>query len=268
MTLVGFVALDDARRHDVLVSPGGGVSVRETTSVRNREFFGSMGSSEPGPQGFLVEHLPAHTSVGAHFHPVDQFQVFFGSPGSFYKRSPMDAVMLHYADAYSTYGPFGTAEQPCSFFTLRAHGSAFTGYMPGSRDRLVRRGLRQQHVCLEHLCAGVLPEGVRRDELIVSHSDALAASLLSCGPDQQIALDSLTTSGGQYCCVLAGEIVQGGRRFGPRSLGWCDPGAPMPDFRSGPEGARVLVMRFPVPARDPDTEVGRTVPCSDGEVRS
>ena len=56
--------------------------------------------------------------------------------------------MLHYADAYTTYGPFGTGEAPLQLFTLRRQASEITGFMPKDRDKLVRRGRRNLHVDL------------------------------------------------------------------------------------------------------------------------
>ena len=94
--------------------------------------------------------------------------------------------------------------------------------------------------------------------VIVSDVDALCATLVSCGARCRLILESLADSGGQYWCVLSGHVVHGDRRFGPRSLGWCGPGASMPEMRAGADGARLLVMRFPKPINietDPAADV-------------
>src|SRR5262245_15707940 len=87
-----------------------------------RDCIGRSTHALPGPQAFLVR-FPADSRGGAHFHPVDQFQIFYGSDGSWFKNQEITSgeIMLHYADAYVTYGPFGTkGPEPLEFFTLRA----------------------------------------------------------------------------------------------------------------------------------------------------
>ncbi|HEX9506417.1 MAG TPA: hypothetical protein VGA62_10480, partial [Acidimicrobiia bacterium] len=55
--------------------------------------------------------------------PMNQFQVFFPAPGAWYKRRSLHSVLVHYVDAFVTYGPFGSADQPLEFYTLRAEAS-------------------------------------------------------------------------------------------------------------------------------------------------
>ena len=56
-------------------------------------------------------------------------------------------VMIHYADAYSTYGPFSSGDGELDYFTLRAVGDPVTAYMPGSRHlRAPSRGRHFHHV--------------------------------------------------------------------------------------------------------------------------
>src|SRR5258707_123577 len=119
-----------------------------------RNFFGVNNELGPGPQGFLVEMTP-HRLGRAHYHPVNQFQVFFGSPGATYQKRPVPAAMVHYSDAFTPYGPFAAGEEGLSFFTLRAQANQRIHYMPESRDALkeekaARKGRRSLH-------AGVAP---------------------------------------------------------------------------------------------------------------
>jgi len=53
-----------------------------------------------GPQNFLVG-MPPHGNGRPHFHGGDQFQVFFGTPGSIYQRHPVTPVTVDYSDAYT-----------------------------------------------------------------------------------------------------------------------------------------------------------------------
>src|SRR4051812_8766458 len=106
------------------------------------------GAAGQEPEGFMVR-LPRESSVKAHFHRVDQFQLLFGAQGSWYQRTKWQGVLVHYADAYTTYGPFGAEAAPMDFFTLRARADGYVGYMPGARQDLVRRGRRNLHATIE-----------------------------------------------------------------------------------------------------------------------
>jgi hypothetical protein len=197
-------------------------------------------------QAFLVEMAPGDT-IGAHFHRVDQFQVFWGSDDATYQHRPIpkDTAMVHYADAYTTYGPFSSGPSPLNFFTLRAVDDDVTAYMPGSRHLLARQGRRHhKHVVALDGGAALAPGEVRRSDLLPADSDGLAAHLIEAGSDASTVV-SPSFAGGQYCCVLAGEALVGGRTFGARSLAWLDPGNGGLDIETGSGGCQVAILRFP-----------------------
>ena len=67
-----------------------------------------------GPQAFLIETYPPEQQTAAHFHSTDQFQIFFPAEGAYYQRTEIRSPLLHYSDAYTTYGPLeqGGADGP------------------------------------------------------------------------------------------------------------------------------------------------------------
>jgi hypothetical protein len=131
---------------DLRVRPAHGSGIEE--HAMGREYFGRSEEVRAGPRGFLVERTPTESTVPAHFHSTDQFQVFFPSAGAWYQRQRIETPLLHYADAYLVYGPFGSGSEPLCFFTLCPVASTITGYMPGARDKLIRRGRRHVKVDL------------------------------------------------------------------------------------------------------------------------
>src|SRR5215467_525480 len=85
-------------------------------SLRNY-YFGEHGRVEPGPEGFMLKFRPG-AGLPAHFHDVNQFQVFFGSPGATFGRHAIPELMVHYAAAGTLYGPFAAgAEVPLVMLT-------------------------------------------------------------------------------------------------------------------------------------------------------
>jgi hypothetical protein len=221
---------------------------REGASVALREFFGRSTDAQFGPEAFLVEQPPDIT-IGAHFHDVDQFQVFFSSPGATYQREPISTVTLHYADAYSTYGPFASGPtDELHFFTLRAHHSSMHADMPGSRDKLLYRGRRQKTIELGPVLSEEPAEHSGTVTLIAAEEDGLAADLVTVAPGDELNLPVTNEITGRYYCVLSGELVVDGEPLEARSLGWSTSEGTTHRLGAGEAGCQVLALDFPFPA--------------------
>jgi hypothetical protein len=208
-----------------------------------RDYFGDDAHS---PQAFLVERLPAQRTVRAHFHPVDQFQIFFPAPGVWYKRGAIQHLTVHYADAFVTYGPFGSNDFPMSFFTLRCEATGQTSYMPEALDDLPRVKPRGRNIEVHIPSSASVPCGASKDALIPGTEDGLAVHLLTLGPELPVDTSISPLSPGQYYYILEGSLRSSRREYPDRSLGWR---AQERDFRdtlvSGALGCRVKVMQFP-----------------------
>jgi hypothetical protein len=221
---------------------------------RQYDYFGKSSSIRCGAEAFLVDYGPDRTT-GAHFHSVDQFQVFFGSEGARYQRHQIPEVELHYADAFVTYGPFSASGERMRFFTLRAREGQFKGEMPSERHKLRYRGRRGLHLDVNDRLGRdrlerALPAGRTVEvPLIDEHADGLAATLISAGPGSEIVLPSTVATSGRYFCVLAGALLAGTRPVGPMALGWSAPDEPEQTVHTDHVAVTtVLTMTFPFPA--------------------
>jgi hypothetical protein len=212
-------------------------------------YFGQANFAGPGPQ-IYVNNIDPGVELAAHFHKVDQFQVFWGTPGSRFRRHPISPLLVHYTDAYSTYGPFSAGpDHSLAYATIRAESTNFGGVMPGSRDELLYRGRRNVSVDVPAGSEADLPntEISRIDTVIDEDEDGLQAFLLTLGPGAQHESGAPPSSSGRAYCVLAGALELGGQVFGPQSIGWSETGGPSLCLSGGPTGAGVLVMDFPSP---------------------
>jgi hypothetical protein len=205
------------------------------------------------PQAFLA-HLQPDDHVRAHFHRVDQYQVFFGAPGALFQRTeiPAGTVLVQYADAYSTYGPFSCAEKGLDFFTLRAFGDNFTAYMPGSRHLLSRRRRRIRQSGLEAERHLSLKPGEVRHVAVFDAADGVLCCLLVGGPEAMCEGPSPALGGGQYICIIGGEAVDGEDSFGAKSIRWVSQDTEQVVVNAGPVGVSALVMQFP---REPTADL-------------
>ena len=111
--------------------------------MRDHFYFGKSKNPNPGPQAYLVDLHP-NRLVEAHFHDTNQFQIFFGNEGSTFQRHEIGPLLLHYTDAYTTYGPFGAGEAPLHMFTLRQQFATGEYHLPDHRA-LLEKGATRRH---------------------------------------------------------------------------------------------------------------------------
>jgi hypothetical protein len=237
--MVKFQSLSDSVDHNVVEPKGGAV-------ILTHDYFGRYSAVQVGPEAFLADY-PANYETAAHFHSVDQFQLFLGSAGAYYRHEPIGRATVHYTDAYTTYGPFGTTESPMRFFTLRPAGSTITGFMPEMKDSLPRP-LKPPHrnyvVDLENWLSEPLPPAGESHCISVldKQSDDLAMTVLIAGPNCRVVIGEDVSAAG-YCCVLEGEL-RGEETYGPLSIGWVAPGGGPIHVQSGDAGCRAVLMSF------------------------
>jgi hypothetical protein len=234
------------------------VAFDETQHVREEAkgfdsfvFYGARNFDGEGPQMYMNRVDPS-VELAAHFHRIDQFQVFFGTPGSIFQRRPIPELFLHYTDAYSSYGPFRASEAtPLLYATIRARSSNYGGVMPGARAERPYRGRRQLSspvgsYGLEHCPAPGQADVV---EIFAPDTDGLAADLHRLGAGGSLDLPDAARTSGQAICIVAGGLSVDGREFGPRSLGWRgQEDAAATVGTAGANGCSALILSFPYPA--------------------
>ena len=202
-------------------------------TYRRRDYLVSPpGAGEP--QAFLVEMPEPGAVIPPHFHVEDEFQVIVAGGGRLGKHA-LDGVLVHFAEAYTPYGPIRVGPDGLAFFTLRAKADPGALYMPESRARLARKARR-------NVAASVPAEGPGAT-LWPVHDDGLGAWVVRAGPGE--AVTSPPGDGGRYYLVVAGAAAEGETALPLWSCAWRAPGAPHPALVAGPDGARVVVVQFP-----------------------
>lgn len=203
------------------------------------------------PIGYLVRQEP-HSVIQTHFHRVDQFQVFVGGTGQFAKRG-VAPYLVHYANAWSAYGPIRSGERGIDYFTLRRHWDTGAGWMPGTRDALLAQKQRQpRNLVFEPFAESAASHALH------SEPDGLGAWYQRLLPGECPDVASPASGGGQYWLVLAGSLegmphstgTTGSRASsdaqpGQHALMFLSPDEPDQDWVAGRKGAQLLVMQFP-----------------------
>ena len=197
------------------------------------------------PTVFLVEQGP-EVLLQPHFHRQNQFQLFVDGQGTIGPEQ-IRPVTIHYAGAYTGYGPIKSGPEGLKYFTIR---SAFeSGLVPATeaREHMVRGPKRhaQAHVGAPLGAAQLAAlEQVRRATVIEANA-GLGAELVQLPPKASAAVAAIESSPGQFVVVLSGSARVGDVELQP----WESAFVPATDgaarLSAGQSGAEVLALHIP-----------------------
>ncbi|HET6182961.1 MAG TPA: hypothetical protein VFA03_05140 [Acetobacteraceae bacterium] len=185
------------------------------------------------PMAFLVEQDP-ETTVQAHFHQADQFQVIVGGDGTLGTHA-VRPYAVHFTAAWSPYGPIRASASGISYLTLRNGWDPGARYMPGARAELPRQRRYRETVADAAAAGTLIPLG----------ADGLGAWRFALGADDTPEAPKPASGFGQFWVVLEGALAHAGESFGPGSCLFVGPDEPPLPARAGASGADLLVLQFP-----------------------
>ena len=215
------------RRREPTGLPGGHAG-NHVTGFMGREGRSGVGNTEglvrPGPDeifpmAFLVEQDP-NSTLAAHFHIVDQFQVFSAGSG-YLAADPVDSICVQFVGPHTPYGPIKAGPDGISYFTLRNGYDPGARFMPASRTELPPRPRRFRQVVSQTVskhadCAAGTEASVT--EVITPEPDGLGAWYYRIPPGQSFQGPPPSGGRGQHWVVMAGELNQPGEaKLGPNS---------------------------------------------------
>ena len=163
------------------------------------------------PTIFLVEQ-PPNTHLQGHFHGENQFQVFVQGAGRIGTHE-IGPISVHYAGAYTGYGPLIAGPEGVFYFTIRAVYEV--GMMRATDASKMVRGPKRQ--CVSEQMAPAEPAALARllsvetEDLIDMQPDGIAARVLRLPPDGEASGIEPSSGGGQFYIVLGGELLHGGK---------------------------------------------------------
>jgi hypothetical protein len=213
------------------------------------------------PQAFRVDTPGGSAPLRTHFHTVDQFQFVAWGTGRIGGHA-VAAGSVHYADAFTPYGPLRSGDRGYSYLTLRGSTDMGISYMPESRgelrEALARVGGRpggraaqaRRSLTLDLRAAEVLAGGWTR---LVDEPDGLMVAVADCEAGRALGAPPVGATGG-YFVVVDGTVADGAAPAGAGAVRWSPPGS-APSVTSAGDGARVALLRFPqaliTPAAEP-----------------
>ena len=175
------------------------------------EYIETPKDPECAPQVFLVQQLPNRTNP-LHFHTQNQFQLFTDGSGSI-GRHAIKPFVVHYAGAYTGYGPIKSGPEGINYMTLRALWDPGAQWLPEKMPNFVR-GPKLHYssdslalldpAALQALAAPTMHWVHRNDE------HGLGVSQYRLPAHSTIAVPHLERSMGMCLVVLAGSVRHDG----------------------------------------------------------
>jgi hypothetical protein len=206
------------------------------------DFIGRRAETSDHPLAFLVNGPPEFV-IPPHFHEIDQYQIFVGGSATLGKHTVLPGS-VHYADAYTPYGPITATEDGFNYLTLRPRSIIGYHEMPAGGPLLkpvnTARGRRGRM-----MVADIEPGRPRQIacEPLFEEPDGIAAYRLAAGPGGVLPQPDIA-HGGAYYVVLDGEITADDQAYPPRSCLWVGQGEAPPKMIAGADGASVAFMSF------------------------
>ncbi len=195
------------------------------------------------PMGFLVEGNFERV-IRPHFHENDQFQVVVSGGGVLGKHT-LSIHAVHFARAYTPYGPINFGADGLGFLTLRARRDPGAQYLPDARDKLVAVAQRKPWQVTE------APDFTRTGDVTVrpfsqiKDERGLAAYALSLQPHATVTAPDPSHSGGQHIIVTKGSLAYQGREYKAVTVAFVKPHEGAWQIVAGPAGLEALVLNYP-----------------------
>jgi hypothetical protein len=243
MTLVATAEAARVRRKRA--TAGDGMGFWHTLYLGRTRYNMAPGEPDPPahalfPMAFLVEQ-DAGEVANAHYHQTDQFQVVVAGDGTLGSHA-VRPVAVHFAGAFTAYGPIRAGANGLTYFTLRNGFDPGARYMLRQENRVALRGVdgrRHREAvtgplagCESGVVLGPEPDGMT----VWHHRVAPGAPVAGAAPDG---------GAGQYWLVIGGSVQRSGDTLGRLSCAFVAPNDDPFTATAGPDGADVVAMQFP-----------------------
>jgi hypothetical protein len=204
-----------------------------------------LDSEENTPSAFIV-HQPPRTTVRPHFHDVDQFQIVMGGNG-WLGRTAVQPIWVHYANAFTGYGPIVSGSEGIDYYTLRPRSTsaAPAQFLPDARQEMRKVARRQlSGFCEKEACSDMV-------QLLPRADDGLAATYV---PVPRRTTRKLHGGNGQgsYYLIIVGSLEIGRVVLGAGSLIYLDRAETFMATAGSAEAA-YLELVFGTPTAEPQT---------------
>ncbi len=222
------------------------------TKYFRNDFFVSSDGDVCSPQCYLVEQSAGSVNP-THFHVQNQFQLFTRGAGTI-GRSPktLTPYVIHYAGAFTGYGPIVAGEDGVDYITMRAFRDPGAKFVPQQREAL-KPGPKRHWASepLQVLGADDLARLSMPQEVCVHgpDPDGLAATQVRLPAGAWFDIELAAGAVGMFVIVLQGKMIEQGRTLAHLENVFVSREAAPFRIQAGDEASEILVLSMP--AHDP-----------------
>lgn len=197
------------------------------------------------PTVFLAEQ-PPNCELAPHFHRQNQFQLFVEGEGTIGQEC-IGPVTVHYAGAYTGYGPILSGNAWLKYFTIRSVFDTGITLNTEWRGKMVRGPKRHAKASVGHPSTVeqlAALQGIQHETVIAADA-GLGADLFRLPANTAQRFLPIAGSVGQFIFVLAGTVLVEGTTLAL----WDSAFLPAPDgevaITAGAQGAEVIALHMP-----------------------
>jgi hypothetical protein len=225
-----------SRKHYVL--PNG-------TGFWKSEYIISDFKQAPAPHALLVEQDPNQVIL-PHFHEQNQFQVIING-GGLLGRNEVKPITVHYAGAYTGYGPITSGDEGLWYFTLRPMMDNGAQFLPESRPKMKPWPKKHYHSApLQSMTTSALATLAAPESITVQHDDdGMRVESIRVPANARIGTPEPAQGGGQFFLVTAGSMQVEGKQYGRLSCVWVAHTEAAMNVQAGAEGVELLMLQCP-----------------------
>ena len=246
-------------RHDYTTPQGARVAIETYMGANQmllaagtaRERAGSLDPRTTYPMAYLVSQS-ADSTVNAHYHQADQFQVFVGGSGRIGVHA-VQPLTVHFAGAHSPYGPLVAGGAGLQYLTLRRSWDPGAQWMPESAPTLRQMAGRRQRAATSAPvgCDGPLPRQAGASRVHPLLEDGLAGAwLIELGPGAGYVARGAAD---RFAFVQAGQARSGESVLATGACLFAGADEKEVGFIAGDVGARIVLAQFDPPPVDAPT---------------
>lgn len=211
--------------------------------VFHRSDWMNAGQDETlSPNQFLVEQ-PPNAVLRPHYHRQNQFQLFVDGSGTI-GRTTLRPYTVHYAGAFTGYGPLVAGPEGLKYFTFRPVYEI--GLIPAEdRDQMIRGPKRHETVGPIGCIASADAAGACDDVLLESPERDLEVRRMRLAAAQSVVPRPAPGSQGALLFVLQGGLEAAGKPLGRWESLFVSSDDTWPLVTAGPEGVDTLLLSVP-----------------------
>jgi len=193
----------------------------------------------------LVEQ-DASQVILPHFHEQNQFQVIVRGGGTL-GRAEVAPITVHYAGAYTGYGPITSGPEGLWYFTLRPMMDNGAQFLPESRPKMKPWPKKHYHSApLEPLATQQLVQLAGVQAATIQHDkDGMRVETIRAPARARATASDPSSGGGQFFLVMGGSMRAEGRTYGKLACLWVPHTASALVFEAEAEGVEVLMLQCP-----------------------